>query len=279
MHDPGLASTTPELKPSEFDMIRDLAQRTFGLELRDGKERLVAARLGKQLKAGGFRTFRHYYDRVKADASGELLIGLIDALTTNHTGFLREPAHFDYLRELICTEYRNRTRFDIWSAASATGEEPYTLLFSALATQDSRPSVDVRIFASDISMRALSIARKGIYTRDRLAVLPAAWVTRFFERPRDASLDQFQVNPDLRSRMSFQRINLIENLPITSTFPVIFCRNVMIYFSKATQTDLVQRLSAKLEPGGYLFVGHSESLSGISHNLRYVRPAVYQRPA
>ena len=260
-------------------MIRDLAQRTFGLELRDGKERLVAARLGKQLKAGGFRTFRHYYDRVKADASGELLIGLIDALTTNHTGFLREPAHFDYLRELICTEYRNRTRFDIWSAASATGEEPYTLLFSALATQDSRPSIDVRILASDISTRALSIARKGTYTRDRLAVLPAAWVTRFFERLRETALDQFQVNQDLRARMSFQRINLIETLPITSTFPVIFCRNVMIYFSKATQTDLVQRLSAKLEPGGYLFVGHSESLSGISHNLRYVRPAVYQRPA
>ena len=279
MHDSGPIFNTPELKPGEFDMIRDLAQRTFGLELRDGKERLVAARLGKQLKAGGFRTFRHYYDRVKADASGELLIGLIDALTTNHTGFLREPAHFDFLRELICTEYRNRTRFDIWSAASATGEEPYTLLFSALATQDSRPSIDVRILASDISTRALSIARKGMYTRDRLAALPAAWVTRFFERPRDASLDQFQVNPDLRSRMSFQRINLIENLPITLSFPVIFCRNVMIYFSKATQTDLVQRLSTKLEPGGYLFVGHSESLSGINHNLRYVRPAVYQRPA
>ncbi len=279
MHDPGPAPTTPELKPGEFDMIRDLAQRTFGLELRNGKERLVAARLGKQVKAGGFRTFRHYYDRVKADASGELLIGLIDALTTNHTGFLREPAHFDYLRELICTEYRNRTRFDIWSAASATGEEPYTLLFSALATQDSRPSIDVRILASDISTRALSIARKGIYTRDRLAALPAAWVTRFFERLRDSSLDQFQVHADLRSRMNFQRINLIDTLPISSTFPVIFCRNVMIYFNKATQTDLVQRLSAKLEPGGYLFVGHSESLSGISHNLRYVRPAVYQRPA
>jgi chemotaxis protein methyltransferase CheR len=279
MHDHGSAPTTPELKPSEFDMIRDLAQRTFGLELRDGKERLVAARLGKQLKAGGFRTFRHYYDRVKADASGELLIGLIDALTTNHTGFLREPAHFDFLRELICTEYRNRTRLDIWSAASATGEEPYTLLFSALATQDNRPLVDVRILASDISTRALSMARKGIYTRDRLAVLPAAWVTRFFERPRDTSLEEFQVKLDLRSRTSFQRINLIENLPLTASFPVIFCRNVMIYFSKSTQTDLVHRLSAKLEPGGYLFVGHSESLSGISHNLRYVRPAVYQRPA
>jgi chemotaxis protein methyltransferase CheR len=279
MHNSDSLLTTPELKQSEFEMIRDLAQRTFGLELRNGKERLVAARLGKHLKAGGFRSFRHYYDRVKADASGELLIGLIDALTTNHTGFLREPAHFDYLRELICTEYRNRSRLDIWSAASATGEEPYTLLFSALATQESRPLLDVRILASDISTRALSIARSGVYTRDRLAVLPPAWLTRFFERPHDTATDQFQVRAEFRSRMSFQRINLIESLSVSSAFPVIFCRNVMIYFNKPTQTDLVHRLSAKLEPGGYLFVGHSESLSGISHNLRYVRPAVYRKPA
>jgi chemotaxis protein methyltransferase CheR len=279
MHNSDAVLTTPELKPSEFEMIRDLAQRTFGLELRNGKERLVAARLGKHLKAGGFRTFRHYYDRVKADSSGELLIGLIDALTTNHTGFLREPAHFDYLRELICTEYRNRSRLDIWSAAGATGEEPYTLLFSALSTQESRTPLDVRILASDITTRALSVARKGAYTRDRVAVLPPAWVTKFFHRPSDTVLDQFQVRADLRARMSFQRINLIECLTVNSAFPVIFCRNVMIYFNKATQTEVVQRLSAKLEPGGYLFVGHSESLSGINHNLRYVRPAVYQKPA
>lgn len=269
----------PELKAHEFDMIRDLAQRTFGLELRTGKERLVASRLSKHLRAGGFRTFRHYYDQVKADVSGELLIGLIDALTTNHTGFLREPSHFDFLRELVCTEYRNRSRLDIWCAASATGEEPYTLLFTALAAQETRSPVDVRVLASDISTRALSAAKKGIYSRERLAPFQAAWTARYFEKNRDTGPDELQVRADLRSRITFQRINLIETLPVSSAFPFIFCRNVMIYFNKATQTDVVNRLAMKLEPGGYLFVGHSESLSGISHGLQYVKPAVYRKPA
>ncbi len=268
----------PELKPGEFEMIRDLAQRTFGLELRAGKERLVATRLGKHLRAGGFPTFRQYCDRVKADASGQLLIGLIDSLTTNHTGFLREASHFDFLAELLCTEYRSRSRFEIWSAASATGEEPYSLLFTGLCCNDRRSPIDVRVLASDISTQALAAARKAVYSRERLSALPPGWITRFFENGPAAEGEQFAVKADLRARMTFQRINLIEPLPINNVFPVIFCRNVMIYFNRVTQAELVNRLAAKLEPGGYLFVGHSESLSGIDHNLRYVRPAVYRKP-
>jgi chemotaxis protein methyltransferase CheR len=267
----------PELRPSEFEMIRDLAYKSFGLDLRAGKERLVAARLGKRLKAGGFRTFRQYYDKVRSDTSGELLTGLIDALTTNHTGFLREPAHFDFLRELIIKEYRNRCRLDIWCAASATGEEPYTLLFTALSAEEGRLAPDVRVLASDVSTRSLAAGRRGLYARERLKILPAMWITRFFEPAHDGIADSLQVKPELRSRIAFQRINLIEALPPQSMFPIIFCRNVMIYFNKATQTDVVDRLTAKLEPGGYLFVGHSETLSGISHSLQYVRPAVYRR--
>jgi chemotaxis protein methyltransferase CheR len=152
---------SPELRPSEFEMIRDLAMKTFGLDLRAGKERLVAARLTKHLRAGGFRTFRQYYDRVRSDSSGELLIGLIDSLTTNHTGFLREPSHFDFLSDLLRTEYRNRHRVDIWCAASATGEEPYTLLFTALSCNERPVPADVRILASDISTRAFTRARFG----------------------------------------------------------------------------------------------------------------------
>lgn len=266
-------------------MIRELAMKSFGLDLRSGKEWLVAARLGKHIRAGGFRSFRQYYDRVRADASGEMLVGLIDALTTNHTGFLREPSHFEFLRELLRSDFRTRNRFDIWCAASATGEEPYTLLFSALSTDRGTPP-DVQIIASDISTRALSTARKGIYSRERVAGLPPDWNTRFFERSSErssersneaAAHDSVQVKPQYRTRISFRRINLIEPLPLNAEFPVIFCRNVMIYFNKATQTEVVSRLAAKLEPGGYLFVGHSESLSGINHSLRYVRPAVYQK--
>jgi chemotaxis protein methyltransferase CheR len=272
------AFSFPELKPSEFEMIRDLAMRTFGLDLRAGKERLVAARLTKHLRAGGFRTFRQYYERVRSDSSGELLIGLIDALTTNHTGFLREPLHFDFLRELLSKEYRARHRMDIWCAASATGEEPYTLLFTALSCPDRPVPPDVRILASDISTRALSVARKAVYSRERVSGLPPEWTKRFLESSKDNAADALQVKPELRSRVTFQRINLVETLPVNTLFPIIFCRNVMIYFNKSTQTDVVARLAAKLEPGGYLFVGHSESLSGVSHPLKYVKPAVYRKP-
>ena len=266
----------PELKPNEFEMIRDLAFKSFGLDLRAGKERLVQARLTKHLRAGGFKTFRQYYDKVCSDTSGELLVGLIDALTTNHTGFLREPSHFDLLRDLMLTEFKTRNRLDIWCAASATGEEPYTLLFTALSANERSLPPEVRVLASDISTRALGIARKGIYATERTAHLPAAWMTRFFEKV-PATPGQHQVKADVRSRITFQRINLIQQLPVNHTFPVIFCRNVMIYFNKATQADVVARLAQKLEPGGYLFVGHSESLSGLNHSLRYVKPAVYRK--
>lgn len=273
----GAVSPPPELKPNEFEMIRQLAMKTFGLDLRAGKERLVAARLTKHLRAGGFRSFRQYYDKVRCDDSGELLVELINALTTNHTGFLREPSHFDFLRELLRTDYRSRRRMDIWSAASSTGEEPYTLLFSVLST-DRVPAPDIRILGSDISTRVLSIARKAVYSRERVSTLPPEWAKRFFETSKEDSADILRVKPELRNCITFQRINLVETLPMNTLYPIIFCRNVMIYFNKSTQTEVVARLADRLEPGGYLFVGHSESLSGVNHSLKYVRPAVYRKP-
>jgi chemotaxis protein methyltransferase CheR len=267
-----------ELKPSEFEMIRQLAMKSFGLDLRAGKERLVAARLTKHLRAGGFRSFRQYYDRVRSDSSGDLLVELIDALTTNHTGFLREPSHFDFFRALLSTEYRSRRRIDIWSAASATGEEPYTLLFTALTSEDRPIAPDVRILASDISTRVLSIARKAVYSQIRVSTLPPEWTKRFFEASKDIPSDSVRVRSQFRSAVTFQRINLVETLPMTALYPIIFCRNVMIYFNKSTQAEVVARLADRLEPGGYLFVGHSESLSGVNHSLKYIRPAVYRKP-
>ena len=267
-----------ELKPSEFEMIRQLAMKSFGLDLRAGKERLVAARLTKHLRAGGFRSFRQYYDRVRSDSSGELLVELIDSLTTNHTGFYREPSHFDFLRELLSTEYRSRRRIDIWCAASATGEEPYTLLFTALTSEDRPIAPDVRVLASDISTRVLSSGRKAVYSRVRVSTLPPEWTKRFFEPSKDIPSDCVRVKSQFRSAITFQRINLVQTLPMATQYPIIFCRNVMIYFNNSTQAEVVARLAERLEPGGYLFVGHSESLSGVDHSLKYIRPAVYRKP-
>ena len=265
---------TPILSANEFEKIRDFAYKTFGLDLRQGKERLVSARLSKHIRKGGFRSFDEYFRCVTADRTGEQLITLIDSLTTNHTSFLREIQHFNFLNNTVFPEYDSAKPMAIWSAASSTGEEPYSLLFSALNARG-KTRTGVRLVASDISQRVLAAAKAGIYTKDRVATLPIDWQARFFARVPGPE-EKHQVRAAYREKIQFQRINLMDPLPFHEKFHVIFCRNVMIYFDRKTQSLLVNKLAKLLEPGGYLFVGHSESLSGIEHPLHYVMPAVYR---
>jgi chemotaxis protein methyltransferase CheR len=267
----------PELKPRDFALIRALAYEKFGLDLHQGKERLVSARLGKQIRAGGFTSFDEYFRHVSADRTGEALIGMIDALTTNHTSFLREQQHFEFLAKTVLPAYLDRPRMDLWCAASSTGEEPYSILLTLLNELAGKWTPDVRLLASDISTRVLSIARQGIYSTERVSVLPPEWRPRFFLRGEGNSQGFYRIKPDVASRVEFRRVNLMDTLPNPVGYQVIFCRNVMIYFDKATQENVVNRLAACLEPGGYLFVGHAESLTGIRHDLQYVRPAVYRK--
>lgn len=267
-----LYAAIPEIRPREFAQIRDFAHSTFGLDLRAGKERLVCARLGKHLIAGGFSSFESYFQHVQQDASGESLLVLIDALTTNHTAFLREPEHFRFLASDVLKGLSNRRELAIWSAASSTGEEVYSLLFTLLESVP-RPST-VRVLGTDISTRALRAARNAIYTDVRMQPVPYAWRQRFFESLPGQG---WRVRSEFRAMTEFRRLNLMDALPVAMRFPVILCRNVMIYFNKQTQQDLIRRLTSALEPGGYLFVGHAESLTGIEHGLQYVRPAVYRR--
>ena len=265
----------PEIRPGEFTQIRDFAHATFGLDLHQGKERLVSARLGKHLLAGGFKSFDEYFRHVQKDNTGQSLIALINALTTNHTSFLREAEHFRFLTGTVLPEMaKGRTSLRIWSAACSTGEEVYTLLFSCLDAQSTSKIPTVRLVGTDISTRVLGIAREATYGADRIAQLPQPWVTRFLKK---VPPDRYRVRDEVRSLAEFNRLNLTERLPDSYRFPVIFCRNVMIYFNKQTQSQLVKRLAERLEPGGYLFVGHAESLTGLEHGLRYIRPAVYRK--
>jgi chemotaxis protein methyltransferase CheR len=263
----------PELRPREFALIREFVHCRLGIDLRSGKERLVSARLGKHVVAGGFASYESYLHHVQRDSSGKSLLSLIDAITTNHTGFLREPEHFRLLVSDLVTPLLRRRTLQIWSAASSTGEEVYSILFTLL---DHAPlaSQTVTVFGSDISTRALQTASEGRYAENRMDAVPPGWRQRYFDRLPSGC---WNVKPQYRAMTVFRRVNLIEPFPQAARYPVIFCRNVMIYFDKATQTDLVRRLGSALEPGGFLFVGHAESLTGIQHDLRYVRPAVYQR--
>ena len=262
------------LAAHEFDEIRRLAYRTFGLDLKEGKEELVSARLRRLVGSGNFRSFREYCRHVEADKTGESLAAMIDALATNHTSFLREPDHFAFLRHEILPSLAGREGVGLWSAACSTGEEVWTL---ACVMNDALPAHRIQISASDISNKALRVAARGVYPAERCKELPASWLKRYFVaagRPPES----YQVGTELRQQALFQRLNLIERFSWPRQFAAIFCRNVMIYFDRETQERVVNKLAECLEPGGYLFVGHAESLSRVSHALEYVRPAIYRKP-
>jgi len=270
----GTNITVRPLGPSEFQQIRELAYRTFGLDLKSGKEELVSARLQRLVRGGGFRSYQDYYRHVLGDPTGESLLALIDALATNHTAFLREPDHFDFLREKVLPALARRESMEIWSAACSTGEEIWTLAF---LLRDALPSSRIRLVGTDISRKALAQAERAVYPADRVAGLSPAWIKNYFAI-ESGPHKSYRVKAEIRAQALFQRINLIEPLKWSKQFPVIFCRNVMIYFDRPTQQRVISNLTRCLEPGGYLFVGHAESFTGIDHRLEYVRPAVYRQP-
>ncbi len=271
--EPNLEQVRP-LAAHEFEQIRQLAHRTFGLDLKAGKEELVSARLRRLVGNGNFRSFRDYCSHVLEDRTGESLAAMIDALTTNHTAFLREPDHFQFLREQVVPSLALREGAEVWSAACSTGEEVWTL---ACVLNEALPSRRIQISASDISGKVLGVAAQWVYPAERCKELPSAWLSRYFV-PDGRPPRNYQVNTEMRRQARFHRINLIERFSWPRQFAVVFCRNVMIYFDQQTQEQVVRKLADCLEPGGYLFVGHAESLSRITHNLEYVRPAIYRKP-
>lgn len=268
----------PILHASEYEKISRLAYEHFGLDLRGTKQGLVAARLGRKLRELGLKSFQHYYDYVKADRSGVALANMVDQLTTNHTSFFREPKHFDFLRRAVFPALRIRSRIHIWSAACSSGEEPYSIAMSLLEEAPREAAVKVRIKASDISTRVLDKAKRGVYSTERVAEIPLALRQRYLLKAEDEGVGSYRFKDEVRSMIDFERLNLMDKLPEAYCCAAIFCRNLMIYFDKPTQQSLVQRLTEHLEDGGYLFIGHSESLNNISHGLDYVCPATYRKP-
>ena len=264
------------LSDSEFERITELAYRTCGINLKKGKRELVQSRLAKKVREGHFKSFHEYYISVVADRTGEEVTALVDALTTNFTSFYREPAHFDFLRKTIAPQFHRPLR--IWSAGCSSGEEPFTIAFSLLEELGIPAFDQIRILATDISTRALAAAEQATYASLRLDELPTEWLRKYLLRCDAGTQVWYRVKPRIRSMIEFRRLNLIEPFSSLPTFDVIFCRNVMIYFHKSTQEELVGRLVERLAPGGYLLIGHSESLNTFEHRLEYVMPAVYRRP-
>lgn len=267
-----------ELSPAQFEKISQMVHRLCGICLPPGKEELVKTRLTKRLRALGLGGFTEYLEYVEGDASRQELATMIDLLTTNKTSFFREPQHFDFLCQHVLPDLQTASRpIRLWSAGCSSGEEPYSL---AMLLHEHLPDIerrDVRILATDISARMLTKAREAIYEEEAVSEVSPSLLRKYFVCVRTQPTRAYQVSDKVRALVRFARLNLMDAWPMRGPFDAIFCRNVMIYFDNPTRQRLVQRYYELLRMGGYLFIGHSESLTALSHNFRYVQPAVYRK--
>ncbi|MBI2560397.1 MAG: protein-glutamate O-methyltransferase [Planctomycetes bacterium] len=273
------------LTDKEFELISKLVYSECGIKLSKEKNELVKSRLTKRLKKYGFRTFEEYYEYVTAiDKTGNELVCLIDCISTNKTEFFREKAHFDFLdKEFLPDLIEEKIRGGFyrlrgWSAGCSTGEEPFSIAITVCKHLDIFSRWDVKILATDISTRVIEKAKQGIYEKEKLETLPQGIVKTHFICTKEVDTAYYSVKEYLRKMVLFGRLNLMDKqFPFTGQFDFIFCRNVMIYFDKATQRELVSKFHKYLAPGGYLFIGHSESLTGIPNSFEYIQPTVYRK--
>lgn len=267
-----------DITDDEFQRLRALIYDESGISLGDQKRILLASRLSKRLRDLGLRTFSEYYTKVTKDPTREEFTCMLDLISTNKTDFFREPKHFDFLRNEILPEVAKEKRIRIWSSACSTGEEPYTIAITLFEGVQQPTQWEFKILASDLSTRVLAKAASGVYEKDRFRDVPPDVLKRHFLRGRSGSEGLFKVKPHLASMIRFQRLNLMDDhFPIKMPLDLIFCRNVMIYFDRPTQETLVNKFYQYLKPGGYLFIGHSESLQWATHPFKSVAPTIYQK--
>jgi len=264
----------PVLGNEDYRQFAALIHQLTGINLGEGKRQLLSTRLGKRLRVCKIENFHHYRQFVTSDKGREELTHMIDAVSTNKTGFFREPSHFQYLQHNVIPKLGNAP-LRIWSSACSSGEEPYTIAMVLSQCIPNWQTRDIKILASDISTRILETARTGVYTR--MAGIPPTLLRASFLKGQNTWNGHYLIRDELKKMIRFRYMNLMEPFPFTGKFDVIFCRNVMIYFNKETQAKLVSRLASSLKPGGYLFVGHSECLAGIARScLTYIKPAIYR---
>ena len=268
------------ISKQEYEKIRTLLYDESGISLGDSKQSLVVSRLTKRLRHLQLDGFASYYDYVTQDDSGEEFTRMLDLLSTNKTDFFREPKHFDFLRERILPSLEKDKQIRIWSSACSTGEEPYTIAMTLYESVRAPEQWNFQVLASDISTRVLAHAAKGLYAEERVREVPPEIIKRHFLHGRGDSAGLVKVKPHLSSIITFRRLNLMDDrFPIKAPLDLIFCRNVMIYFDRPTKERLVNKFYQHLKPGGYLFIGHSESLQWVTHPFKAIAPTIYWKEA
>jgi chemotaxis protein methyltransferase CheR len=263
----------------EFKQFTTYIKANYGINLKEEKQALLISRLQNILLQKGFKSFSEYYDYLIVDRTGEAASTLIDKVTTNHTFFMREVDHFYYFRDKILPNLANIIRnkdLRIWSAGCSSGEEPYTLAMIIDEFFGKKKILwDSKILATDISGSILDEAKKGIYNMDKVSTMPFNWKMNYFSK--SASGD-YTISEKIKKEVIFKKFNLMEQVfSFKGHFHVIFCRNVMIYFDMQTKNELVNKFYNCLENGGYLFIGHSESLNRDETKFKYIMPAIYRK--
>lgn len=266
------------LTPEDLAFVSDVAYREAGLVIKPHKQAMARGRLARRARMLGVKSIADYCALLRTPNGRSEVPFLINALTTNHTSFFRERHHFDHLRRDVLPALLDgatrQSRIRIWSSASSTGEEPYSIAAVVAAQIQNRPGLDLRILATDLDTDVLARAQAGRYGLDTLQRVPRDLADLLKAEIHGA---EARMPQQLKKLLTFKQLNLIEDWPFSGLFDVIFCRNVLIYFDPPTKTDVVDRMTQFLRPGGWLYLGHSESLSQPNPALELVGRTTYRR--
>lgn len=273
--------SSDQLSAKNFRRLSAFVNSYSGIKMPPGKQTMLEGRLRRRLRSTGFETLDEYCTYLFDDGGLEIeAVALIDAVTTNKTDFFREPKHFDYLKRQVLPAFMRagRTSLRLWSAACSVGAEPYTIAMVLADFAGDFGPLNYFILATDLSTDVLTAARKGIYPASMLAPVPSTFKQRFVNGSSDPKSGLMRISPALRSKVGFARMNFMDDAyPVGEPMDAIFCRNVLIYFDKPTQAKVLGRLCDCLAPGGYLFIGHSESITGINLPVRTVANTIFQK--
>ena len=270
-----------EMTDRDFDQIRSLASEFTGISLSEHKKEMVYSRLARRLRALEISEFSDYINYLKSNERQELG-NFVNSITTNLTSFFRENHHFEYMKSTVIPELAALHRLDkkirVWSAGCSTGEEPYSIAMTlAEAHELSSPSWDIKVLATDLDTSVLSHARIGKYDLNRVEGVDATRRNKWFHHHKMDDKSVFEVSDKIKNRITFNQLNLMNSWPINGRFDVIFCRNVVIYFDKPTQKKLFDRYANLLNEGGYLFIGHSETLHGVTTRFKSLGRTIYRK--
>lgn len=274
------AVNAPRMTDKDFERFSEFIKREFGIKMPPSKKTMLEARLQKRLRALCMNNHAEYCKFLFSPKGLESEIThLIDVVTTNTTDFFREPKHFEMLLSSVLPDLHRRTNrtIKVWSAGCSSGEEPYTLAMVLSEFAEKNSAFDFSILATDISREILQRAVNAIYSEDKVEIVPMALKKKYLLKSKDRKKRLVRIAPELRRRVDFRQLNFMEPFPFRDKKDVIFCRNVVIYFDRPTQNRLFNEFCLRLVPGGFLFIGHSESVSGMNLPLRQVAPTVYQR--